>query len=107
MASSQKIEIWTSAPSADAKAALPTFNKTRIEVTHVEASALSENLKTFLTEMQTVFEIPKATTPGFQVDEIELNLGINAHGGIALIGKLEAGFTAGIKVKLKRASASK
>jgi hypothetical protein len=106
MTVSQKIEIWTTAPDADIKAALPTFSKTRIEVTHVAASALSKNLTNFLTDMQAVFEMSPSVTPGFHIDEIELNLGVNSQGGVALIGKLEAGVQVGIKVKLKRAKAS-
>jgi hypothetical protein len=38
----------------------------------------------------------------FYVDELEISLAINASGGVELIGKLEAGAQAGIKIKLKR-----
>lgn len=46
-----------------------------------------------------------ASTPpeqGFEVDEIELTLSIDAKGGVSLIGCVEVGGHAGIKVKLKR-----
>jgi hypothetical protein len=40
----------------------------------------------------------------FIIDEVELSLAVNAKGGIELLGKLEAGAQAGIKIKLKRRS---
>ena len=39
---------------------------------------------------------------GFEVDEIELTLAIDAKGGVSLIGSVEVGGHAGVKVKLKR-----
>lgn len=106
MTESSKIEIWTSESDDDRRAALPTLGKARIEVTHVEASVLSQNLKEFLAQFRSIFEDQEMSSSGYSIDEIELSLGVNAKGGVALLGKIEAGATASIKVKLKRERSS-
>jgi hypothetical protein len=102
MNGSKEIEIWISSPAGDdRRAALPTLGKARYEVSRVQFSILVKNLSDFLVDIQGVMQAP-ADSSSYSVDEIELNLGINASGGIALFGKLEAGAEAAIKVKLKR-----
>lgn len=98
----RKIEIWTSEPSSDKKAALPALGSARVHVSQIDISVLSENLLNTLGDFQQMIEkIPEAKA-SYRLDEIELNLGVSAKGGIALIGKLEAGVQAGIKIKFKR-----
>lgn len=68
----------------------------------VNITVLSDNLKEVLTNFQQlVNDIPKPAS-GYFIDEIEINLGVNGSGGIALIGKMEVGMEAAIKVKIKR-----
>lgn len=100
----KQIEIWSTESSDNKKAALPKFGKatTKIYSTYVEVSTLSENLNEFLVEFQKVLEKQPKSKSGYEIDEIELSLGVNAKGGISLLGKLEAGVEAGIKVKLKK-----
>ncbi len=47
-------------------------------------------------------EIP-SDLGAYKVDEIQLNLTVNAQGGFELIGKVEAGLVSGIGITLKRA----
>jgi hypothetical protein len=64
---------------------------------------LTTNLQEFLRNFQDLpWEIDTDKEDGFIVHEIELSLGVSGKGGVALIGKIEAGVDAGIKVKLVR-----
>ena len=68
----------------------------------VNMTVLSDNLKEVLTNFQQlVNDVPKPAS-GYFIDEIEINFGVNGSGGIALIGKMEVGMEAAIKVKIKR-----
>jgi hypothetical protein len=97
------IEIWTQTAQPEGKAALPALRRTgQLEVSEVRVSHLAANLGGLLAEVQAAFDTAQDVASTFSVEEIELNIGINAKGGLALIGKVEAGMEAGIKVKLKR-----
>jgi hypothetical protein len=104
----KEIEIWTSSTLGDTlavgdtKAALPKLGRAKYEVSHVQLSVLLGNLSGLIEAFQAALKEPPKATSGYHVDEIELNLGVNANGGIALLGKLETGIEAGIKVKFKR-----
>lgn len=110
MTAAKTIEIWTLSKQDDqARAALPKLGSSRgFEVSHVDPTVLTANLSSFLTHFQSLPLDAESSHEGkqvFSVQEIELNLGISGKGGVALIGKVEAGFEAGIKVKLTRKSA--
>lgn len=80
------------------------FGKTPIGLGsfNVDVVNLSDNLKEVLTNFQEIVnDVPKPAS-GYFIDEIEINLGVNGSGGVALIGKLEVGMKAAIKVKIKR-----
>lgn len=97
------IEIWSQTAQPEGKAALPTLRKLPpLEVSEVRVSDLAENLGNLLAQVQSALEKAQQVASSFTVEEIELNIGINAKGGLALIGKVEAGMEAGIKIKLKR-----
>ena len=68
----------------------------------VHKDQLAANLKDFMTDMQGVFGEVTETAGSFEVDEIELQLSVNAKGGIELIGKVETGVKAGILLRMKR-----
>lgn len=102
MGSERKIEIWEIESAPDAKAALPALGRAKFLASEIDMSIFSGNLKQLLVDFQVVFDSWPKSPSGYYVDEIELNLGVNGKGGIALIGKLEMGVQAGIKVKIRR-----
>lgn len=103
MSNERTIEIWEAETAdTDTKHALPTFNKARVKSTEVDMTVLSGNLKEVLADFQTLLDKQPESKSGYYVDEIELSLGVNGKGSFALIGKLEAGMQASIKVKIKR-----
>lgn len=99
-----KIEIWSNYSESSIKRGLPPLGKATkmIESTIVDTATLSDNFTNFLSDFQKILEKQPKSKSGYEIDEIELSLGVDAKGGIALLGKLEAGVQAGIKVKLKR-----
>jgi len=96
------ISIWTVHVQGNKKPALPSFADKTAEIVTVSQDKLSANLKEFLESSQAITEIDMPKESSFYIDEMELSLAINAKGGIELVGKLEAGAQAGIKIKLKR-----
>lgn len=91
-------------------AALGTTSKSsskrwfNIAPSQVSMDKVTGNLKEALADFQQLLNgLPKPAS-GYFIDEIEINLGVNSNGGIALIGKLEIGMDAAIKVKIKRES---
>lgn len=99
------INVWveTETLEDDSKAALPRLGKNRAaELVQMPSDALAAQVKTFLADFQPVFEVQPQKSGGFEIDEIELSLTVNASGGIELIGKLSAGVQSSIKLKLKR-----
>ena len=102
MAEETRIEIWASSTEEDMRAAFPSFRKTPIQITSVEPSVLANNLKEVLAAFQQILDAQPNPSSGYCVEEIELSLGVNGIGGFALIGKVEAGMQASVKVKLKK-----
>jgi hypothetical protein len=100
----RKVEIWQSVSESDVKAALPTFGRSRVQVTQVDAPDLAKNLKNLLANFQELLDEQPQTSTGYHIEEIELSLGVNGKGGFALIGMVEAGVQASVKVKLKKTS---
>ncbi|WP_223465688.1 hypothetical protein [Pseudomonas sp. GL-RE-26] len=98
------IEVWDiETTETTTRNALPSLGRPRTSTTEVDLETLSENLKAVLSRFQKVLDEQPVAKSGYCVDEIEVSLGVNGKGSIALIGKLEAGMQAGIKVKFKRA----
>lgn len=100
------IEVWNANPEdlnhSIKKAGLPDFGGSSSSE-KVDMSVLANNLKNVLSDFQEIVDGTPESTSGYQIDEIEISLGVNAKGGFALIGKLEAGMSAGVKVKIKKA----
>lgn len=102
MGTPQDIDIWTEMTDDDSKSALPRLGKAAgMQVVKVGANVLAENMQSFLALLDEVLSNQPKSVSGYSIDEIELNLAVNAHGGIELVGKLTAGMEAGIKIKLK------
>ncbi|MHB9073685.1 MAG: Pepco domain-containing protein [Desulfobaccales bacterium] len=74
------------------------------QVVEIYPEVISKNLEFFLANFEPVLNGPGNNLGEFEIDEIELNLNVNAEGGISLIGAIKAGVAASFKVKLKRKS---
>ena len=103
MTRKQTISVWTSGSADNTKAALPTLTRRTTAVVEVETDLIAENLNAFMEKFRPIVESQDQKS-AFIIDEVELSLAVNAKGGIELLGKLEAGAQAGIKIKLKRRS---
>lgn len=99
---SEKIHIWVDDGEGASKAAVPRMSQVTRHVVTSTTGTISENLSSFLKAFEPIAERAASATSSFEVDEIELSLAVNGKGGIELLGKLEAGAEASIKVKLKR-----
>jgi len=97
------ITVITVSDNSDTKGAL-SFKPNLPKQITIEPNDIVSQMHIFLDSFQQIFEEQSQTSNNFVIDEIELNLAINASGGIELIGKATAGIEGGIKVKLKRKS---
>ncbi len=88
----------------DTKAGLPSFKKIAEKEIKISSEKLAQNLQDFLESFKPVLEKQETKLGKFVINEIELNLAINASGGIDLIGKLDVGIEGGITIKLQRQS---
>jgi hypothetical protein len=113
MADEDSISIWTAAEAAigTSKAALPKLGggitAGATEVVSVSVDTVRKNLSVFLEQIGPLLESSGEALKNYDIDEIELNIAINASGGVELVGKLQAGAEAGLKIKLKRRPDSK
>ena len=97
----KEIQIWTY-KTEDKKAALPGFGNKTSELVKISQDEIAKNIKEFLDSSNSILDVDTSKESKLYVDELEISLAINASGGVELIGKLEAGAQAGIKIKLKR-----
>ena len=102
MATERKIAVLTDDATGMQRSALPSFSSTSRQVSEVATEVISSNLDQFLRSFEEALDGSVSRESSFAVDQIELNLVINAQGGIELIGKVNAGVTASFKVTLKR-----
>jgi hypothetical protein len=96
------VEVLMPLTSEGPKAALPSLGRASIELTRVPLEMLTNNLQEFIKRFQMSIDTGDLGDSEYVLDEIELSLELTATGGVALIGKMEAGANAAIKVKLKR-----
>jgi hypothetical protein len=68
----------------------------------LDNAVVEENMIEMMNKFGNRLLAPTTAEQCFEVDEIELTLSIDAKGGVSLIGSVEVGGHAGIKVKLKR-----
>ena len=97
-----EITVWTTFSGDDTQNALPSFTKGTIKAVQVTSDTLAKNLESFLSNLESVIQVNPPNDSPFYIDQMELNLAVNASGGIELLGKLEGGAQAGIKITLKR-----
>jgi hypothetical protein len=100
------IQVWAVSDDKDGRHdAMPSvggvgreLQRRAAELIEVDADLLSRNIQ----ELLTAFEgLASSLSAAYYIDEIEVGMTVNAKGGVALLGTLEAGVEAGIKVKLK------
>lgn len=103
MESKQKIEIWAYDDRSDIRHGLPTLGRERLQIGEAYAADVAASLRHVIAEFERVLAETTETKPTLEIEAIELQFGVNASGSVALLGKLEAGMQAGIKVTLKRA----
>jgi hypothetical protein len=101
MAKELTIPVWTTELKEQTRAALPALARKAGEVVDVGADIITKNLNDFVQRFRSIVDIQDGELPFF-VDEVELSLAVNAKGGIELLGKIEGGASASIKIKLKR-----
>ena len=102
MSKPELIRVWAESEEADKRSALPSLNKLVRATVEVSADALAVNLRQFLNSFLTVLSQQELVESEYNVESIELNLAVNAQGGIELIGKLSGGVTTSMKVHLVR-----
>jgi hypothetical protein len=97
------ILIWTDENTKQIKNALPLAKVDAITtVAGAQPEHLAQRFKEFITAFETVLQECPENVGNFSIDQLELNLTVNANGEIGLIGKISSGIATSIKVTLKR-----
>lgn len=99
---SNTINIWTDEERKEGKSALPKMAQVTRHVATASTEVVSENLAAFLKAFEPIATQAFVESSSFEIDEIELSLVVTGNGGIELLGKIEAGAEASIRIKLKR-----
>jgi len=81
---------------------LPSLNKKLGQSTQISAELIAKNFRNFIKKFQDILGEQDHSNDKFIIENIELNLAINAQGGIELIGKMSANIATSVKVKLVR-----
>lgn len=106
MTKKDSISVWTTATAERSKSALPRLGgsvaASATEVVSVSLDTVRKNLNSFLEQIAPLLDPPREALKNYEIEEIELSIAISGSGGIELVGKLEAGAQAGMKIKLKR-----
>lgn len=102
MNSKKTISILTNTDEADKNHGFQLGAKKVLAEVQVEAEVLEKNINEFLDSMSTVFGNIKTQISKYELEEIELNLGINAKGGIHLIGTIDVEASTSIALKFKK-----
>lgn len=100
-----KIKIWTddNFDIPTTKSALPTLARAAVSRSiEVGAEVLQDSIRSFSQQFTGLLDGQPLDDNNIVIDEVELSLVVTASGGIELLGKLNVGAQAGIKVKLKR-----
>jgi hypothetical protein len=102
--SANSIWVVTEEPEDDlSKSLLPSVGRRVIAKSfEISNDVLALHLEAFFKSFQMVLGRLPSSIDHFTVDEIQLNLVINANGGVELIGKGEAGLSTGLTFTLRR-----
>ncbi len=102
MNTGKDINILTNVEETDTNHGFQLGAKKILKEVKVEADVLAKNVNGFLDSMSTVFGSIKTELNKYELDEIELNVGINASGGVHLIGTIDLEASSSIALKFKR-----
>jgi hypothetical protein len=104
VANANSIWVITEEPEDDiSKSLLPSVGRRVIAKSfEISNDVLALHLEEFFKSFQAVLTCLPNAIDHFTIDEIQLNLVINASGGVELIGKGEAGLSTGLTFTLKR-----
>jgi len=103
MADDDKISIvtLTDEPDAGGERILGSGFKQRVD--QIEVDVFAKEMNSFLKKLDKVLkEQPESIGNGFCMDEIQLNIQINAYGEIKLIGTLHAGIQSSMTLTLRK-----
>lgn len=84
--------------------ALPSARGAIARASHIslETAVIDANLREVVDRIASKLMAPEAPEKAYEINEIELGLAIDAKGSVSLIGSVEVGGSASIKVKIKR-----
>ena len=104
VANANSIWVLTEEPQDDlSKPLLPSVGRRVIAKSfEISNDVIALHLQEFFNSFQMVLGCLPSSIDRFTIDEIQLNLTINASGGVELIGKGEAGLSTGLTFTLKR-----
>ncbi|MBW2293688.1 MAG: hypothetical protein JRG94_15460 [Deltaproteobacteria bacterium] len=98
------IQVWTDTEEPAVRAAVPSLTKAAARTVEVSATVLAESLSRVLMQFDKVLTDADSDEGPFSIRELELNLAVNASGGVELIGKLSSSVATSIRVVLSRRS---
>ena len=102
MSDSKSISVWVEHLDQDKVSVLPSIEDITRSTTEVSANVLAKNFQCFVKNFLSILDKQEYDESSYEMQSIELNLSVNAKGGIELIGKLSAGVTTSMKVHLIR-----
>ena len=96
----KSLRVWTEENKEHS--IVPSLGKVSLKCSEVSAEILVENIQGFIRKFQSILNDQENHNFDYGLEEIELNLSVNAQGGIELIGKLSVGVTTSVKVRLMK-----
>jgi hypothetical protein len=87
---------------AASRQAFPSLMTDIVKSMSLSQKDLSENLRDFVSTISGILEASSNDDAKYVADEIELNLVVNASGGIELVGKISSGIQTSIRLVLRR-----
>ncbi len=99
------VKVWVDGISdTTARSALPTLARVAVDRSiEIGAEVLTDNIRRFSAQFVGLLDGTPLEGGTAVIEEVELSLTITANGGIELLGKVNVGAQAAVKVKLKRA----
>ena len=104
MTKSNTIKVWVEEFNDKNASILPSLPDLTNSVVEISTEKLVNNLYTFLESFNNSIENHKFNSKNYDIESIELNFGVNAKGGVELIGKLSSSVSSSIKVKISKKS---
>ena len=83
-----EIQLWTEEPEDSVKSAIPSLARTVQRTVSVSAEMVAKNLSSLIQPFRDAFDETESTPGSLGIERIELNVVVNAAGGVELIGKV-------------------